>query len=60
MSGITSDSVAAQEARWHKWQVRYDRANRRSAIQARVVAIVVFAALAAGLLMQFVAVSGRA
>ena len=43
---------AAAETRWLNWQGRYARSSRRSGIQARAFAVVVFVGIAVMLLMQ--------
>lgn len=43
---------AREQVRWERWQTRYDRSARRTTLQARVVAIIVFSAIAANLLAQ--------
>jgi hypothetical protein len=48
---------AAAETRWLNWQGRYARSSRRSGIQARAFAAIVFAGLAVMLLMQLFASS---
>jgi hypothetical protein len=46
---------AAAETRWLNWQGRYARSSRRSGIQARAFAVVVFVGIAVMLLMQLLA-----
>jgi hypothetical protein len=48
---------AAAETRWLNWQGRYARSSRRSGLQARAFAVVVFAGIAVMLLMQLFASS---
>lgn len=44
--------AAAARMRWDQWQGRYERNSRRRARQARIVAVVIFAAILANLLLQ--------
>jgi len=46
---------AAAETRWLNWQGRYARSSRRTGIQARAFAVVVFAGIAVMLLIQLLA-----
>jgi hypothetical protein len=55
MIADTGREAADQQLRWDRWQTRNDRSSRRSAIQARVVAAVIFTAIAANLLVQLFA-----
>jgi len=55
MIADTGREAADQQLRWDRWQTRNDRSSRRSAIQARVVAGVIFAAIAVNLLVQLFA-----
>jgi len=51
----TEREAAAALTRWLNWQGRYQRSSRRSELQARVVAVAVFAAIIANLLVQLFA-----
>ena len=57
MNTTSAAELAAQDERWYTWQVRYDRARRRSSIEERIVAIIVFSAIAVDLLVHFVSAS---
>jgi hypothetical protein len=48
---------AAAETRWLNWQGRYARSSRRSGLQARAFAVIVFAGIAVMLLLQLLASS---
>jgi membrane-anchored protein YejM (alkaline phosphatase superfamily) len=44
--------AASAETRWDHWQGRYERSSRRRARQARIIAVVIFTAILANLLIQ--------
>jgi len=47
--------AAAAQTRWDHWEGRYRRSSRRRARYARVVAVLIFAAVFANLLLQLLA-----
>ena len=49
---IPEDPDASQQIRWDRWESRYERSSRKTMLRARVVAVIVFAAIAANLLVQ--------
>ena len=49
----------SEQRRWERWQTRYQRSARRTTLQARVVAVLVFAAIIANLVVQLLR-AGRA
>jgi len=51
---LNRDEAAAQ-TRWDHWEGRYRRSSRRRARYARVVAVLIFAAVFANLLLQLLA-----
>jgi len=51
MIGVAASGASAQ-ARWEDWLGRYGRSSRRRATRARIVAIVIFAAILANLFVQ--------
>ena len=52
MIGVTASDAASARTRWDHWQGRYERTSRRRATRARIVAIVIFAAILANLFVQ--------
>jgi len=48
-------AAAAAQTRWDHWEGRYRRSSRRRARYARVVAVLIFAAVFANLLLQLLA-----
>lgn len=55
MIAATEREAAAALTRWQNWQGRYQRSSRRSERLARIVAVVVFGAIIANLLVQLFA-----
>jgi hypothetical protein len=52
MMAVAAREAASARTRWDHWQGRYERSSRRRATQAQIVAIVIFAAILANLLVQ--------
>jgi hypothetical protein len=49
------DRQAGEQRRWDRWQERYARSSRRTAIQARIVTAILLVGIAVLLLMHFLA-----
>jgi hypothetical protein len=52
VTAVAASESASAQTRWDHWQGRYERRSRRRANLARIVAIVIFAAILANLLVQ--------
>jgi hypothetical protein len=52
MIGVIARDAASAQRRWDQWQGRYERSSRRRATRARVIAMVIFAAILANLFVQ--------
>jgi len=52
MTAVAASEAASSRTRWDHWQGRYERSSRRRATRARIVAIVIFAAILANLFVQ--------
>ena len=55
MTVVVDRQAAAAQTRWDQWEGRYQRSSRRRARYARVVAVLIFAAVIANLLLQLLA-----
>ena len=55
MTVVVNRAAAAAQTRWDHWEGRYRRSSRRRARYARVVAVLIFAAVFANLLLQLLA-----
>jgi hypothetical protein len=52
MIAVAARDATSAQTRWDHWQGRYERSSRRRATRARIVAIVIFAAILANLFVQ--------
>lgn len=52
MTPPVDPQAAAAVVRWQEWRARYARSSRRSDLQARIVALVVFGVIMANLVVQ--------
>jgi hypothetical protein len=52
MIAVAASDATSVRTRWDQWQGRYERSSRRRATRARIVAIVIFAAILANLFVQ--------
>jgi hypothetical protein len=49
---VAAGEVVSARTHWDQWQGRYERSSRRRSTRARIVAIVIFAAILANLFVQ--------
>lgn len=52
MTTAVDPQAAAALVRWQDWRARYTRSSRRSDLQARIVALVMFGVIMANLVVQ--------